>query len=76
VGIVSRYDLVFFKLFAAADDSGTDSVHYQDLLALNPTASELHAAAEWVRGQDASDAFAEILERVVTHVRRDLHVGS
>jgi hypothetical protein len=37
VGIVSRYDLIFFKLFAAADDIGTAGVHYQDLIALEPT---------------------------------------
>lgn len=74
VGIVSRYDLIFFKLFAAADDSGTDSVHYKDLLALNPTPPELRAAADWVRGQDASEAFAEILERVVTDVSRQLRL--
>lgn len=36
VGVVSRYDLVFFKLFAAADSTGPRSVHYQDLLALRP----------------------------------------
>jgi hypothetical protein len=70
VGIVSRYDLIFFKLFAAADDIGTTGVHYQDLIALEPTTEELIAAATWVRGQDASPAFAGILEQVTTHVRR------
>jgi hypothetical protein len=74
VGIVSRYDLIFFKLFAAADDVGIDGVHYQDLIALEPTSEELMAAATWVRGQDASDAFAGILEQVVTYVRRHLRL--
>jgi hypothetical protein len=73
VGIVSRFDLIFFKLFAAADDIGTDGVHYQDLLALAPTSEELMVAATWVRGQDASPAFAGILQEVLTHVRR--HFG-
>jgi hypothetical protein len=75
VGVVSRYDLIFFKLFAAADDIGTASVHYQDLLALNPTSDELTAAAHWVRGQDASPVFADILEQVITHVRSQLRLG-
>jgi hypothetical protein len=73
VGIVSRYDLIFFKLFAAADDIGTAGVHYQDLIALAPTSQELRGAAGWVRGQDASSEFARILEQVITHVRR--HFG-
>jgi hypothetical protein len=47
-------------------------VHYQDLLALRPSAGELDAATSWVRTQDASSAFAESLDRVVRHVREDL----
>jgi hypothetical protein len=70
VGIVSRYDLIFFKLFAAADGTGTADVHYQDLIALEPAPEELRAAANWVAGQDASPEFAEILAKVITHVRR------
>jgi hypothetical protein len=72
VGVVGRYDLVFFKLFAAADSSGPKSVHYQDLLALRPSREEFDAAAAWVRTQDASPEFAEILNRVIAHVRTDL----
>lgn len=75
VGIVSRYDLIFFKLFAAADDIGTTGVHYQDLIALEPTAEELSAAARWVRGQDASSVFGDILEQVIAHVRRHIGLG-
>lgn len=72
VGVVGRYDLIFFKLFAAADAAGPQSVHYQDLLALRPSEVELDAAAAWVRTQDASPEFADILNRVVSHVRQDL----
>lgn len=72
VGVVGRYDLIFFKLFAAADAAGPQSVHYQDLLALRPSEAELDAAAAWVRTQDASPEFADILNRVVSHVRQDL----
>ncbi|MDQ3518839.1 MAG: hypothetical protein M3466_10575 [Gemmatimonadota bacterium] len=81
VGIVARYDLIFFKLFASADAPGPLSVHYQDLLALRPTADELSSAEEWVRTQDAAPEFAGILAEVVRHARHDLgfddtaHVG-
>lgn len=72
VGLVGRYDLIFFKLFAAADSTGPTSVHYQDLLALRPSAEELRSAVAWVETQDASPEFAAVLHRVVTHVRTDL----
>lgn len=64
VGLVSRYDLIFFKLYAAADDVGPASVHYQDLLALHPSREELHQAAEWIRTQDNSPGFAGVVHEV------------
>jgi len=72
VGLVSRYDLVFFKLYAAADSGSPESVHYQDLLALEPTEEELEAAEAWVREQDPSPGFASILEVVLESVRDDV----
>ena len=72
VGLSGRIDLIFLKLYAAADDVGPTSVHYQDLLALRPTEAELQAAAAWVRGQDPSAGFAISLEGVLEHARRDL----
>ena len=72
VGVVGRYDLVFFKLFAATDSTGPKSVHYQDLLALSPSLAELDAAATWVRLQDASLEFSNVLDRVIVYVRTDL----
>lgn len=72
VGLVDRYDLVFFKLFAAADSIGPRSVHYQDLIALAPSDEEIAAAAAWVHDQDASPTFHDVLDRVVRHVRQDL----
>ncbi len=74
LGVVDRYDLIFFKLFAAADAVGPSSVHYQDLLRLHPTADELAAAMDWVRSQDATDAFATVLARVVRQCRADLRL--
>ena len=74
IGVLDRYDLVFFKLFAAADATGLRSVHYQDLLALRPSSVELDAAVAWVRKQDVSPAFSDILDVVAAHVRQDLRL--
>lgn len=65
---------MFFKLFAAADATGPRSVHYQEMLALRPSSVELEAAVAWVRNQDASPAFSDILDVVTAHVRRDLRI--
>lgn len=75
VGLVDPYDLTFFKLFAAVDDATTRSRHYRDLLALSPDSATLAAATDWVRGQDASPEFADVLDRMVTHLRRELAHG-
>ena len=70
-GVADRYDLLFLNLFAAADSGETDSVNFQDLLALNPTDRELEDASEWVRSQDMSTEFKTIVEQVVDHVRKN-----
>ncbi|HVH66996.1 MAG TPA: nucleotidyl transferase AbiEii/AbiGii toxin family protein [Gemmatimonadales bacterium] len=72
LGLADRQDLVFFKLYAAADQTGPESVHFQDLLALTPTARELERAAAWVKTQDASPDFHAVLATVVDHARRSL----
>lgn len=69
VGLADRYDLIFLKLYAAADSGGPSSIHFQDLLGLRPTEPELLAAAAWVRGQDPTPEFARILEQVIAHAR-------
>lgn len=71
-GVADRYDLIFLKLYAAADSEGPSSKHFQDLLALRPTGIELKEAAEWVRSQDTSPQFAKILEQVLDHAIRNL----
>ncbi len=71
LGLADRYDLLFLKLFAAADSEGPSSVHYQDLMALHPTHEELDAAARWVRSQDSSPPFARILDQVLEHAKGD-----
>lgn len=71
LGLADRYDLIFLKLYAAADSEGPESVHFQDLMALQPTDEELDTAAGWVRSQDVSSPFARILEEVLQHARRN-----
>jgi hypothetical protein len=75
VGLASRYDLIFFKLYAAADHASTGSVHYKDLLALEPTPEELDAAADWIRPQNASPEFHKILDQLLDHLKRQLATG-
>ena len=72
VGLVDRYNLIFFKLYAATDSGGPASVHDQDLLALRPTRLELDEAATWVRKQDPSGGFSIILEQVMERLRTDV----
>jgi len=67
VGLVARQDLVFLKLYAAADDTGPKSVHFQDLVALAPSDEELEAARIWVVAQDTG--LAPIVEEVVRRAR-------
>ncbi len=74
VGLVGRRTLVALKLFAAVDQ-GPRSVHYQDLITLSPTKDEFDGAAAWVRTQDASEAFALMLDQVMDHVKRDTQGG-
>ena len=66
VGLADRRDLIFLKLYAAADDVGPASVHFQDLVALRPTGAELEDATAWVAAQDPS--LAHILAQVAAHV--------
>jgi len=66
ISYISRYDQIFFKLYATADqDQGR---HYQDLQDLNPTAEELLAAARWTRTQDPSEGFLFVLGEVLKHM--------
>ncbi len=72
VGIVSRRTLVYFKLYASADQTTPDNVHTKDLLALAPSDDELEAAAAWVRTQDAGTDFHGVVQKVVDYVRAAL----
>ena len=68
IGLAGRPLLITLKLFATADDS-RDGVHCQDLIALAPSAEEMHAAREWVVTQDISESWASIVDEVIAHVR-------
>lgn len=70
VGLAGPRDLVFLKLYAAADDVGPTSRHYKDLLALKPTPADLDAARVWIATQDPSPAVAEAVAQVIAHVRQ------
>ena len=72
LGIVHARDLAFFKLYAAADDVGPNSVHVQDLIALRPSPRELEQAADWIRSQDPSPGLAQSLDGVLEYVRQRL----
>lgn len=56
---ISRYDQIFFKLYAATDQG--PGKHYADLKELKPKRDELLAAARWTRRQDPSDGFKLML---------------
>ena len=55
IHFLGRYDQIHFKLYAAADQGA--GVHYDDLLALKPTADELEQAALWSMTHDVSEGY-------------------
>jgi hypothetical protein len=59
VHFASRLDQIHFKLFAMVDQGG--GRHEADLRALNPTQSELVAAARWSVTQDPSPGYRSVL---------------
>lgn len=69
VGLVGRRALIALKLFAAVD-GGPGGVHFQDLVALEPSDDELEEASAWVRTQDASSVFEQMVGEVVELVQK------
>lgn len=69
VGLAGRQTMVTLKLFAAAD-RGVESVHFQDLVALEPSEEELDDAREWVSEQDANPDWPGHVQEVLDDVRR------
>jgi hypothetical protein len=72
VGIVDRYDLIFFKVYAAADHATRRSVHYIDLLALAPSDVELERAGEWVKSLNASPEYLRVVDDLVAYAKQDV----
>lgn len=68
VGFAGRSSIIALKLFAAVDQ-GSESVHFQDLIALHPLDSELEDAADWVARQDPTPGFPALVEDEVANVR-------
>ena len=66
IHFLGRYDQIHFKLYAAADQGA--GVHYQDLLALEPTAEELEHAACWSMTHDVSERYRETLKDLLNHM--------
>jgi hypothetical protein len=58
----------------AAVDRDADSVHYQDLVALAPTGTELEEARILVVAQDAGVGFPQLLDELISKLKVD--VGS
>jgi len=72
VWLADRYDLICFKLYAAADHWPTRDRHLGDLIALGATVDELRSAATWTRTHDSSPAFRDQLGAVLGALGIDL----
>ncbi len=62
IGFISRYDQIFFKLYASVERGG---YHVDDLIKLKPTEKELLNACNWVCEQDTSEAFISLLRSML-----------
>ena len=68
VHLAARYDQICLKLDAAVD-SGRQSTHVKDLIALQPTDAELRDAADWVKKQDAGVDHPRFVDEVVAYIQ-------
>ncbi|GAB5519703.1 MAG: hypothetical protein RhofKO_19540 [Rhodothermales bacterium] len=68
VGLAGRQTLIALKLFAAVD-GGPLGVHFQDLVALASSGEDLSRAALWVRSQDTSAVFQQMVGEGVDAVQ-------
>jgi len=72
VGVISRQDLIAFKLYAAVDRT-KESVHYKDLVALAPTDAELEFAERWItEDEDPSPVIRDQLQQVIRELKHDV----
>jgi hypothetical protein len=68
VGLADRLDLICFKLEAAADQPTSDSRHFRDLVALNPSDEEIVVASKWAHEKNVGIEYETIIDRVIAHV--------
>jgi len=61
-----RYDQIHFKLYASVDQGA--GKHFDDLLALDPTAGELEEAARWSMTHDESEGYRKVLKDLLNHM--------
>jgi hypothetical protein len=68
VWLAGVYDLVCFKLYAAADHWPSRDRHLDDLRAIHPTDADLLSSARWSMTHDPSPAFRGQLTAVLAHL--------
>lgn len=68
LGLADRLDLICFKLEAAADQPTSDSRHFRDLVALNPSDEEIAVAAKWAHEKNVGVEYDAIIDRVIAYV--------
>ena len=68
VWLAGPYDLVCFKLYAAADHWPSQDRHLDDLRALRPSEADLLSSARWSMTHDPSLAFRSQLAAVLAHL--------
>ena len=66
IHFLGRYDQIHFKLYASVDQGA--GKHFDDLLALDPTADELKAAARWSMTHDESEGYRQVLKDLLNHM--------
>jgi len=66
IHFLGRYDQIHFKLYAAVDQGA--GKHFDDLLALQPTAEELEKAARWSMTHDVSEGYKQTLQKLLIHL--------
>ena len=66
--LAGAYDLVCFKLYAAADRWPAQDRHLEDLRKLGPTRTNLLDAARWSRRHDPSPGYRSLLVAALVHL--------
>ena len=66
IHFLGRYDQIHFKLYASVDQGA--GKHFEDLLALDPTADELEEPARWSMTHDESEGYRQVLKDLLNHM--------